>query len=172
MSAAYQCPNCGGYKTDAESIMGDETVEIPYINRFTWLNNISLGCLIYIGLVIGMMFIFGHLSYSNGLSIFIFGFPLLFAIVIPIINNNKIKEKAQRGEKRRMNRPVAIGYHYHCTICGNKWTWFKGDPIPQVTVRPNLIAMANQPWTCNICGRKNGGEATRCEVCAQPKPTR
>jgi hypothetical protein len=85
MSVANQCPNCGGYKTDAESIKGDGMVEIPYINRFTWLNNFSLGFFIYIGLVIGMFFIFANVSYSNSLVIFIFGFPLLFAIVIPII---------------------------------------------------------------------------------------
>ena len=36
------------------------------------------------------------------------------------------------------------GYDFQCVICGYKWNWKEGDPLPQVTVRPDLIHMGEK----------------------------
>jgi hypothetical protein len=33
-----------------------------------------------------------------------------------------------------------VGYKFQCAICGYNWDWYIGNPLPTVTVQPNLIA--------------------------------
>ena len=68
------------------------------------------------------------------LSIFFFGLPLLNKDNRDYILGRKKIVKAIRKVEHREK------YHYGCQLCGYQWEWEKGNPLPSVTVRPDLIA--------------------------------
>jgi hypothetical protein len=39
---------------------------------------------------------------------------------------------------------VGTIYHYTCSLCGYKWPWRTGEPLPPVQIRPDLIAKGEE----------------------------
>lgn len=60
------------------------------------------------------------------------GIPFFYAVA---------REAVFLGKRRKL---VGQIHKYTCYLCGYEWTWKTGDPLPQVNVRPDLIAKGEQ----------------------------
>jgi hypothetical protein len=147
-----QCPNCGGYKseeTGKTSILDDPT---------PWTESEKKGCRnVYLKLVViiaaislipaGWFFVF-ELVFDNrndwlakivlslislvsipATVLFLGGFCYLFVLW-------------QTNTPRRAVKGVV--YSYYCSLCGYKWNWQSGMPLPVVNFRPDLITKGEQ----------------------------
>jgi len=114
MSNYVQCPNCGGYRIICERTI-TEKPNPEY--RFSWW-----------ALVLSKIdFVVGFFT--------TFGFHLLFLLSRDI--------RAILVGKQR-NPLKVIGYHYACQLCGYRWIWNTGTPLPKVRVNHDLITRGAQ----------------------------
>lgn len=49
------------------------------------------------------------------------------------------KASEKSDEEFSQNHVPSIRHYYTRRICGYKWDWADGEPLPKVTVRPELI---------------------------------
>jgi hypothetical protein len=156
MSDYVQCPNCGGYKVSLLDTI-KETYKQPEKYR-------AYGCYSWVAGVIGfMLVIFAFLfvaSLIDGAISLIIGesgslcVPLaiipsiIVAIPAAIFMGKRDRKSAlareAKGEVVQITKEAIIGYRYSCYICGNRWQWNVGTPLPRVTLRPDLIQKGEQ----------------------------
>ena len=75
------------------------------------------------------------------LSLLSVGFILLLVLfLIPFFIKLR---KDSRSFQRSLKRGVTVHF-YQCILCGYEWQWIEGEPLPQVTVRPDLIAKGEE----------------------------
>lgn len=130
MSNQTKCRNCGGYKTDAEVVQMDSVTGKKYKPA------------------------------AGGSLLLIFGGIAVFFVVITVIHAITAHEGISIGvgavawvlflswggknaTEQRKNLTYDL-FHYYCNLCGYRWTWREGSPIPEVNVRPDLIAQGEQ----------------------------
>ena len=144
MSDQVQCPNCGGYKTEEKDRTMTYGAPIPSDEsrkkgcHSLWLRS---SVFLIIGAVILSMIYFAMFQQSNarlaplGLVVFLTG-ALFWSGVLWLMRFWYI---------RTSSRPVQeVVYSYYCWICGYRWNWRLGTPLPVVNVQPDLIAKGEQ----------------------------
>ena len=148
MGDQVQCPNCGGYRTEtirAEPIYGKLVPFTDKEKRARWFGwflfggaGIPLLLLMSCGLA-GLNLVGGG-GLQGSITLFsLVCFPLFLALIWSGILYFLLF-KLSKG-----TRPVeATIYHYACWLCGYKWNWHLGTPMPEVRVRPDLIAKGEQ----------------------------
>jgi len=127
MSDQIQCPNCGGYKV--ETLKKEYKKESRSITRTDRLRQ-----------AIGLMGIFWVCSLIGGVITAAMGeterLPSIVGAavcLVPLMGLLVFSAKSR-------SIVVATIYHFGCSLCGYRWSWEKGTPIPQANVKPDLIA--------------------------------
>jgi hypothetical protein len=125
MANQVQCPNCGGFKIDQNIYQIDPSTG----------KRIASGCGTWflefvVSIVLGL--IFSALTQNESMIIVVV--PLVF---IPLYIWSEIKRS--RAKARSYNI-----YNYECKLCGYKWAWREGTPLPIINIRPDLIAQGEQ----------------------------
>ena len=129
MSTQVQCPNCGGCRVETVNKVDNKETNRQHVDVwgsiFVW----------------GLMFFFVGIicsSYTastwepNYTTAIIFTSLGVLAIIVGW---------------RRMNaeRHKLIAHYYHvCWLCGYRWNRRADEPLPEVSVRPDLIAKGEQ----------------------------
>lgn len=123
-----QCPNCGGYKVYTQvSFVNPKTgAKVEKLGAGYWALVALFGCGFLFGLALAAE---GRLDSMAGqmlLSSFLF---LLFLgwIYIKFVRTDKIER-----------------YDNHCLLCGYRWSRRADEPLPEVRVQPELIALGEQ----------------------------
>jgi hypothetical protein len=49
-----------------------------------------------------------------------------------------------REARKLPQRKLMAVHHFECALCGYSWSWAEGEPLPPVTVRPDLISKGSQ----------------------------
>ncbi len=132
MSNQAQCPNCGGYKVSTQN----KTVIAVEEQRRTrnWLMPI-----IFFGVMTVWITISG-LSVSVVGGVGCGGIFLLFSALL--LYYEWKNENKKGGYIIRV--PTIVKYDYYCDLCGYSWSWQSDDPLPEVHIRPDLIANGAQ----------------------------
>lgn len=122
MANQTQCPNCGGYKTNQDIIQIDPTTgKQPSGGSF-----ILKGAII---LLIGGGVLSMITSQEFVMKVLIIAFPVLMGYALwQGISSGKAKQRSYNL------------YKYQCDLCGYKWEWKQGQPLPKINVQPDLIA--------------------------------
>ena len=139
MSTQVQCPNCGGYKTETvkvedvsvkENVTSDERKK----NTISWLKAFP----VYVAIALVLFFLGGIIKDTDPSGSMLCG---TFSIVFILIAVFMIPYSMTRKTKK-----IRVGqiYSYYCYLCGYKWSWETGTPLPTVNVRPDLIASGEQ----------------------------
>ncbi|MDE3091271.1 MAG: hypothetical protein KGJ80_18035 [Chloroflexota bacterium] len=156
--AQVQCPNCGGYKTDMkiEPIYG-ETLPLTHSERksrwIAWLlfGGFTIPLIPVYFIALGVLRIVDAMRWTDlsglirllvfvPMSPFLIGSPPFFLNIIWGAILWFALFKIIKG-KQPIKRTI---HHYTCWLCGYKWDWEPGTPLPSVTVRPDLIAKGEQ----------------------------
>jgi hypothetical protein len=83
-----------------------------------------------------------HTRRSN-LGARVFAGVLTFYSVGLFLLDKGTRDALVKGEEQETTK-VADSYQNSCLLCGYLWVWTVGDPLPQVQVRPDLIAVGEQ----------------------------
>jgi rubredoxin len=123
MANQTQCPNCGGYKTNQDVFQIDPKTGKQPMSGCSFIITGTIVLLIagvVLSIVAGEEFV--NQAMIVGFLLFI-GYALWQGIAT--------------GQARQR---AYILYNYQCNLCGYKWEWKEGQPLPKVTVQPDLIA--------------------------------
>ncbi len=123
MSNQAQCPNCGGYKTNQNVFQIDPTTGKQPSGGFS----LFLKSIIVLFVVFGVLSIVTSEEFLTKALIIAFPIFMVFALWQGI-SNGKAKQRSYNL------------YKYQCNLCGYKWEWQHGQPLPKVKVQPDLIA--------------------------------
>ena len=140
--AQVQCPNCGGYRVNEERVHTD-----PKTNRNVsesggcgdWIRAFVAGVAAFFvigGCIGGELFGVKTTDASYGTWVY----ATLFLSVALGIAALVITRRARRAALARADTT----YNYYCLLCGYRWSWRPGTPLPNVQVRPELIAKGEQ----------------------------
>jgi len=164
--AQVQCPNCGGFKIDEGRIESDPTTgkKVSISGCGSWVAGIVVA-------VIAMACIaqafaspsYGSPRYDQATANLLGYGSLAFAIGLGVL----VVVLMERGRITALARANTI-YNYYCQICGYRWSWRAGDPLPQVTVRPDLIAKGSEKFkagSCRVCGQPVPENVRNCSYC-------
>ena len=66
-------------------------------------------------------------------------------------------------------RQVSTGFKFSCDLCGYQWEWMIGTPLPEVTVRPELITAGSIRLAQEEEYQRMHGEI-KCEGCGNTVP--
>jgi len=141
MSDQVQCPNCGGYKTEEKDRTMTYGAPIPLDEsrkkgcHSLWLRS---SVFLIIGVVIVSMIFFA--DHQSTMALFVLMIYLPGALL-----GSGVLWLMRFWYMRTSSRPVEdVVYSYCCWICGYRWNWQSGTPLPVVNVRPDLIAKGEQ----------------------------
>ncbi|MBI1923217.1 hypothetical protein HYR99_03095 [Candidatus Poribacteria bacterium] len=142
--AQVQCPNCGGYKV---------TTYPSTYNRRTGKELQKFGCGFWAGMffwggVFGIYPLFGGvgvlillimgkapgLDIGMGIGLLVIGFTCTSLAGFWMIGSIREYFKADK---------ITI-YGHACSLCGYSWARREDEPLPEVRMRPDLIAMGEQ----------------------------
>ena len=124
--AQVQCPNCGGYKIQLKKEPIWTKKLLPWEHRkqgMLWgVGTVLVVCIIAVliprtGVIDGILACIGVFAILGILS-------LLFM-----------------PTQRVMSGTI---YHFTCDLCGYRWDWVEGTPLPEIHIRPDLIAKGEQ----------------------------
>jgi hypothetical protein len=148
-----QCPNCGGYKITYQKtpiqqrvLLSDSVRRMGRIIMFI----IAVPLLGASVLVMILGFVFGVDLDMCSVGSPVFAVGAVIVLLIAVFNPDWA-----------MTYPKVIGniYHFSCDICGYRWEWHEGQPVPPVNLHPGLIAKGSEKF-----------KAGNCKVCGQPVP--
>lgn len=134
-----QCPHCGGYK-------------VSVVTRYTRSEPAELKQKIAFTLFFQIPVVCVAVVYG-GPS------PLLLIIDALIVAWVWLLAKRQ----------VATGFKFSCNLCGYQWEWMIGTPLPEVTVRPELITAGSIRLAQEEEYQRMHGEI-KCEGCGNTVP--
>jgi hypothetical protein len=73
-------------------------------------------------------------------------------------------------EESRKHTDKITKYKHECLLCGYKWERRENEPLPEVHVRPDLIAagdrLRRQADSCKVCGYPVGENVRFCPYCS------
>ena len=135
MSNQVQCPNCGGYRVATETKVID-------VERGT---TIDFGGAFWFFLVMGIVGVVGGTSgvidvVFYGKSLEYSGVQLCILLPTGLLFTIPLIAMIVRYHKN----PMAERYYHTCWLCGYKWNRGSGEPLPKVTLRPDLITKGEQ----------------------------
>jgi hypothetical protein len=119
----FQCPNCGGYKT---SVTAEYATKVPVPPAS--IGRVFLNILV-IYLIIGFVALLARAPEIFTLVAILLVVPSILSVILSALGVSTQKEKK------------VTGYQFTCNLCGYKWDWLIGDPLPEVKVQPALIAV-------------------------------
>jgi len=134
-----QCPNCGGYRVETETITVNRKTNKPFDFGCTfWFILIFAGIMpTLLGAIGWIAFLFGKPpSYrdTNSQSTLLCALPAGLFFLIPTLLSIKSYFGADTFDV----------CHNTCGYCNYTWTWKTGEPLPHVTLRPDLIEKGEQ----------------------------
>jgi uncharacterized integral membrane protein len=136
MTGQVQCPNCGGYKVSTE------TATITFDRKSG--KAIEGGGILFLLLVLAaggglalVMFIYVAKDFGP-LMIFVLGLTVPGELILIgwFIRALLRYLKADKINKEK--------YYHTCLLCGYEWKRWEDEPLPPVTVRPDLIVKGDQ----------------------------
>jgi hypothetical protein len=163
MSNQAQCPNCGGYKVD-----GILTQIDPETGKAIGASNSSAGCWIFaIVVIIAVVILASGSVEASRIFLVIVQVSSLLALVLAIPYAFWSAHKTKQARKRAHNY-----FSFSCNLCGYKWQWREGTPLPKVKVQPDLIAAGAIRWEqqvaaikCKACGNTILEGQSHCAFC-------
>lgn len=129
MASQVQCPNCGGYYVETKT----EWIDPKSGSGFGCGGLLFWALLGIPPLILGTGALIGRISGSpmeNDGQLICCGLPgglLLTLSLVSFLKTNKVEK-----------------YYHACQYCGNRWSRRLGEPLPEVTLRPDLIAAGKQ----------------------------
>lgn len=133
--AQVQCPNCGGYKVNTETAILDSKGRMRFsCGGVVFLTFFGIG-----GILTGIVFLGMGLSPEKNqppVCLPIGFLELLFGIFFTVLLIYYIYSYFAASKVEE--------YHHTCLLCGYEWRRREGEPLPPVTVRPDLIAKGDQ----------------------------
>jgi hypothetical protein len=154
-----QCPNCGGFKTKymPKDITGSQekvAEQLPKSNGLLVFAAV-LQCLMFLACAVTALMAAMNLTINkedvpSALAVLAFG--MIFSAISFMVTIRKLIHS--RGSQ---NEHVATTRHfYECRICGYKWDWSAGEPVPEVTRRPELIEQGSRLLSAENRGPRTG----------------
>jgi len=143
MANQVQCPNCGGYKTETRTTLVDRRSSKPLLiqpQAAMWMIVFSVA-LCFSGFITLIVWKDQSpwlcLGSAFLASIILFVLPVakygLTSIILFVLSVNRTWSEAGYEV-----------YHHRCYLCGYEWSRREDEPLPPVTVRPDLIAKGEQ----------------------------
>jgi hypothetical protein len=137
MANQVQCPNCGGYKTETRTTLVDRRSNKPLLiqpQAAMWMMLFStiLCCAGFQTLIVWNA---GPKDQSPWLCLGSMFLASIILFVLPV---------AKYGLNRTWSEAGYEVYHHRCYLCGYEWSRREDEPLPPVTVRPDLIAKGEQ----------------------------
>jgi hypothetical protein len=177
MSNQTQCPNCGGYKVHEKLIKIDpKTGKSPELLK----SRESLGCgfaflmvLLYFFLLMVLSKLYDMIFSGSSVILGLIVLALPFLVIIPLYINqnanlNQAKERAYDQFNQAEKRADKY-FNFFCDLCGYKWEWREGTPLPKVKVQPDLIAAGSKRLEQEAKARQERWErevaAMQCKAC-------
>lgn len=141
--AQVQCPNCGGYKVETKA-----TVKIdPESGHQVIEGAKSCLLLLFVFLLgpLGALFLFSAaLASDQPISAVVFGALGIIGLVPTIIITAGIIKTIKREGGIKKGQKTVKKYYYACHLCGYEWSRREDEPLPPVTLRPDLILKGEQ----------------------------
>jgi hypothetical protein len=140
MTGQVQCPNCGGYKTETHTTLVDKKSGRPLIihpKAAMWMVfSATVFCLFgFLTLVLNLVIWKAQSPWLCSGSMFL---ASIILFVLPMLEYGLKRPWSEAGYE------VYQVYHYRCYLCGYEWSRREDEPLPPVTVRPDLIAKGAQ----------------------------
>ena len=130
MTDQLQCPNCGGFKTSDKVTYFDTATRKP-ISKVS-----GCGCLFMAFLALGGLiqilapWAAGSKQNEAIANAILIGTAILLLALYLFAKYSSSRAVSVAQKKNELD----------CSLCGYQWRWMEGDPYPNVTVNPNLIA--------------------------------
>ena len=142
-----QCPNCGGFRINGERISrkpGSDKLfheALQYIPLLIWgLSRMDNPYWRISHSILNWME-WGSLYFSSDIHNFYYDYEQMLQTFAWIIGLGFYSGIGYWFYHHWVRYLASYGYDYKCIICGYKWRWKGGDPMPLITVRPDLIHM-------------------------------
>jgi hypothetical protein len=153
--AQVQCPNDGGYKVSTEIVYLDPKTgrELYDPSGCIWLFFVgTVGIILALGGVVVALIEDHEVTFEN---IFATIVCLIFCALAAI--TGLIHYARESSYYKKVNK--IIKYKHECLLCGYKWERREDEPLPEVHVRPDLIAKGAQRLEEEATERRRQEEA-------------
>ncbi len=134
MSDQVQCPNCGGYKiktVEVKNIFAERAISLDERKQ----RAIAFLKMLPASIVLAVISFFSIKTFDSIMSAYFCSSSIIVVALFLILASMYTKtERVRTGQI----------YNYYCYLCGYKWSWETGTPLPKVDVRPDLILAGEQ----------------------------
>jgi len=140
MSDQVQCPNCGGFRVYSEK---DNTLEERIAPAKELLRNsfVIPSVIAVPSIIVSVISVYYPSDLTTGLgvlgiaaSVILFVVLFLWYLWVLVFGNGEFRYQTRTG----------IYHKYSCNLCGYKWEWLPGKPLPRVHINPDLITKGEQ----------------------------
>lgn len=138
MSNQVQCPNCGGYRVETVN-KADNKVTNREHTDFWFYILIGGG----ISLAAAIIFVWGiYDSFHRWRSHPVIAAEVVIPIVLTLIGLLAMNAGWRHSKADQKN--LILHYYHTCWLCGYRWNRRADEPLPEVRIRPDLIAKGEQ----------------------------
>lgn len=153
--AQVQCPNCGGFRVSVSNETQERRPTKAKTTYAQWRKKIVTIALIA-QVIWVCAFLNQHASCSNSSSgcgtasspiiwLVVLGLPTIIGALWIIVKGPAVAKQASVGEfYTNTTELISKTFAYTCQLCGYKWSWTTGTPLPTVTVRSDLMEKGEQ----------------------------
>ena len=143
MSNQVQCPNCGGYKVNVQNKTVIATEEKKQYTSFggqlvAWF---AIGIFVLWATISAISISVSIVGEGSGVIIGV-SCGVILILFLAFVRYRAVKKGTADWHLEKV--PSIVKYDYRCEICGYNWTWQSDEPLPEVHVRPELIAKGAQ----------------------------
>ena len=145
-----QCSNCGGFRINGERISRKPGSDKLFHEAYQYIPLIIWSLLGWIIPLVIFSSIFSWMEWGSGSSFttdlhnFYYDYEQMLHTFAWIIGLGFYSGIGYWFYHHWVRNLTLYGYDYTCIICGYKWRWKDGDPMPLITVRPDLIHMSEK----------------------------
>jgi hypothetical protein len=131
MSTQIQCPNCSGYRV---GIQNTKVIAIEERKRYAEPFKLYFWPFVVVLFISILAALIWHVG------------GIIIGVILILVQIAGVLERVKKGTLgwyiERV--PTIIKYDYYCHLCGYSWSWQSNDPLPEVHIRPDLIANGAQ----------------------------
>lgn len=133
MSTQVQCPNCGGYRVESVNKVDNKETNRQHVDVWGTL------------FVWGLIFLFGGILCPSFTELWTGGWDPPNYTTATILTSLGIVGIVVGWRRMNAERHSLIAHYYHvCWLCGYRWNRRADEPLPEVSIRPDLIAKGEE----------------------------
>jgi hypothetical protein len=138
-----QCPNDGGYRTHewATDYLHPHSMQRAEPRGFWW----PLAVILFLSIFFLVPFsVFLDLATGSADGVVDRKVGTWAAVAVGGVWAATVLTIVAREARKLPQHKLMAVHHFECAICGYRWSWADGEPLPPVTVRPDLISKGSQ----------------------------